>query len=348
MKKQGAEKFLSIYWFFIIFLVAGAVIFMAALFYGSPYNIRAIESDILTERIADCMTERGYLNEQVLAPDFKDNFLEKCHLTFDTEDFSDWASNGQYYTEIRTSRFDSNAPQNSGQKLMDLSIGNVNLKTNYLIENPERKRIGREIDAIVIHYTAGSTLEGALSEFENTHKGIHYLIDKNGDIVKGDTDDGESAIHTNSPAINARSIGIEIVNLGSACGSTEGYCKWNGGTCKQICADAGNGVEVDGETWEKFTPEQIESIIQLLSELVSKYDIPVDREHILGHYQIDTKTRVDPGPLFPWEEVMNRIEKKEVEFSDLGAGKRFYSVDTSNNQYVTEILTFVGKIDKNN
>lgn len=343
MSKKGAEKFLSVYWFLIVFLVAGAVIYMAALFYGSPYDIREIESEILGDRVADCLTNNGYFDGSVLSSEFKENLLDKCRLILDTEDFSDWKTNGQYYLEVNINEFEQAAPENLGASVFEFSAGNINLKNAYLIENPEKERIGREIDTIVIHFTASPDLRSAQLEFETTPKGVHYLIDRDGRIVAGDTPVDKSALHTNSRNINSRSIGIEIVNLGDMCGATTGYCSG----CKAICQDAGKGEEVDGVVWEKFTDEQISSLIQLVSELVSKYDIPADRQHILGHYEIDTKTRTDPGPLFPWGEFMSGIEKTEVSESELGLGRRFYTVDASSNQYVVEILTFVGKNEKN-
>ncbi|MDD5700260.1 MAG: N-acetylmuramoyl-L-alanine amidase [Candidatus Nanoarchaeia archaeon] len=347
MNKKGADKFLSIYWFLIIFLVAGAVVFMAALFYGSPYDVRKIEAGMLGDRIADCLTNKGYFDSSVLSPEFKENFLQECHLTLDTEDFSDWKTNKQYYFEVHINEFDSNAPENLGLSVLDFSAGNINLKKDFLSEHTEKERVGREIDTIVIHFTASSNLELTQAEFANTPKGIHYLIDKDGTIVRGDTPDSEPALHTNNPRINARSIGIELINLGDMCGATTGYCTWNGGTCKQICQDAGNGENVSGIYWEKFPPEQITALENLVSELVSKYDIPVDREHILGHYEIDPSVRTDPGPLFPWTGFMGGIKKTVIESSNLGLGRKFYAVDNSNNKYVVEIPVFVGKADKN-
>lgn len=347
MNKKGADKFLSIYWFLIIFLVSGAVVFMAALFYGSPYDVSNIESGILEYRIADCLTDKGYFDNSVLSQEFKENFLQNCHITFNTEDFSDWKTSGQYYFEVHINEFDSNAAENLGQDVFDFPAGNINLKKDYLSEHPEKERIGREIDTIVIHFTASSNLESAQAEFANTPKGIHYLIDKDGTIVPGDTPENQLALHTNNPRINARSIGIELVNLGDMCGATTGYCIWNEGTCKQICQDAGNGEDVNGVFWEKFPPEQINALDNLVSELVSKYDIPADRTHILGHYEIDPSVRTDPGPLFPWTDFMSSIKKTDIESSNLGLGRKFYAVDNSNNKYIVEILAFVGKAEKN-
>ena len=61
MKNKKGDKIISVYWFAILFIVAAAVVYMAALFYGAPYDARGIESDILTNQIADCLSQGGSL-----------------------------------------------------------------------------------------------------------------------------------------------------------------------------------------------------------------------------------------------------------------------------------------------
>ncbi len=168
------------------------------------------------------------------------------------------------------------------------------------------------------------------------------MIDRNGEIVKGEVGEEKIAFHTNSFAINSRSIGIELVNLGDKCGATTGYCS----ECKSICQDVpGKGEEVGGVFWEKFTPEQMASLENLVSDIVSRYDIPVDREHIKGHFEIDPSMRTDPGPLFDWDSFMNEIVKSES--SDFGIGREFYVLNKPNNPYIIKIISLVGKNEKN-
>ena len=53
MNKRGAEKIISVYWFVILFLVAGTIAYSVSIFYGNPYDVREIESNILANKIAD-------------------------------------------------------------------------------------------------------------------------------------------------------------------------------------------------------------------------------------------------------------------------------------------------------
>jgi len=124
--KRGTEKILSVYWFAVLFIIAAAIVYMVILFYGKPYDIREIEARILTNQIADCLAEEGYLKENVLGnPEFKNNFLGKCHLDFNVEDTYGWKELEQYYIRIKFYDFSQNLDLN-----FDISEGNINLKEN--------------------------------------------------------------------------------------------------------------------------------------------------------------------------------------------------------------------------
>ncbi|HLC87269.1 MAG TPA: hypothetical protein VJH65_03290 [Candidatus Nanoarchaeia archaeon] len=120
--KKGAEKIISIYWFFILFIVAGGVIYMVILFYGEPYDVREIEANLLVNSIADCISEAGFLREQVLNKEFRDNFLEVCRINFNVEDFQEWKNEEQYYLHASFYNFDTES------FIFDISEGNINLE----------------------------------------------------------------------------------------------------------------------------------------------------------------------------------------------------------------------------
>jgi len=118
MSKKGAE-FLSVYWFAIIFIVAAAIVYMVSSFYGKPYDVREIEANLLTDKIADCLSSDGYINENWR--DINDeNLNNECGLNFNVEDTYGWRDD-QYYIEIQISDF------NSGIELSSISAGNPNL-----------------------------------------------------------------------------------------------------------------------------------------------------------------------------------------------------------------------------
>jgi len=85
INKKG-DKLLSIYWFAILVIVAVGVVLMVNSFYGKNYDVRKQESEILGQKVADCIYFGGEFNPLLLnnqggfREDFKDNFLEKCSL----------------------------------------------------------------------------------------------------------------------------------------------------------------------------------------------------------------------------------------------------------------------------
>ena len=102
----------------------------------------------------------------------------------------------------------------------------------------------------------------------------HYLIKKNGDIVKLVPDlyiawhAGKSS-WKNYKYLNQKSIGIEITNPGHQFG------------------------------YKNFTQKQISSLLKLSKFLIKKYKI--NNKNILGHSDIAPQRKKDPGEKFPWE-----------------------------------------------
>ncbi|MCO4769329.1 MAG: N-acetylmuramoyl-L-alanine amidase [Deltaproteobacteria bacterium] len=74
------------------------------------------------------------------------------------------------------------------------------------------------------------------------------------------------------------------------------------------------GLEHEGQSFNssQWTPQILESSAQLTAWLVSEYNIPLDRQHIVGHGEIQPSScagRSDPGPYFPWDWYMGRVEE---------------------------------------
>lgn len=130
----------------------------------------------------------------------------------------------------------------------------------------------RKPNFVVIHHTAQNACEQTLKTFtlERTKVSAHYVICKDG-TVHHMLNDYMRAWHGgigswgNNTDLNSSSIGIEIDNNG----------------------------------FEPFEPEQISSLLQLLAQLKSKYQIPVD--HFIGHSDIAPRRKVDPNINFPWK-----------------------------------------------
>ncbi len=74
------------------------------------------------------------------------------------------------------------------------------------------------------------------------------------------------------------------------------------------------GIEHEGFTGEPFPDAQIEASAALARWLCEYFGFPADRDHIVGHYEIDRRDRPnDPGPTFPWERYMRLAQQAETE-----------------------------------
>ena len=52
-----------------------------------------------------------------------------------------------------------------------------------------------------------------------------------------------------------------------------------------------------------FTSQQYESLIALLKDICQRWNIPKDRDHIIGHEDYSPERKTDPGDLFSWDKV---------------------------------------------
>ncbi|MDR3385654.1 MAG: N-acetylmuramoyl-L-alanine amidase [Rudaea sp.] len=153
------------------------------------------------------------------------------------------------------------------------------------------------IDLIVIHCTELPDMQmtrefGERIRYAATQTGNsgHYYIDTDGSVSRF-VADNRVANHTFG--YNTRSIGIEIANIGR-------YPHW-GDSRYQTFAVA-------------YTKAQIDTLLNLLRQL--RHDLP-NLRYIAGHEDLDRRRepasddpsimlprRQDPGPLFPWDQVV--------------------------------------------
>ena len=154
----------------------------------------------------------------------------------------------------------------------------MSLKTilNYSPSFNYKKRISKKIKFIIFHYTGMKSESVAINRLTNIQSEVssHYLVKKNGDIVKLVPDlyiawhAGKSS-WKNYKSLNQNSIGIEITNSGHEFG------------------------------YKKFSKKQISSLLKLSKFLIKKYTII--SKNILGHSDIAPLRKKDPGEKFPWE-----------------------------------------------
>jgi N-acetyl-anhydromuramyl-L-alanine amidase AmpD len=144
------------------------------------------------------------------------------------------------------------------------------------------------IDTIVIHATDGGSLIGNVWWLSggHSHASAHYVIARDGSIV-------------------------QLVHLSDIA--------WHAGNWKTNCHSI--GIEHVGETYDPagFTVDEYRSSARLVAWLVRRYDIPVDRTHIIGHAQVPDPSHpgehggsahhTDPGPYWRWGLYLNLVRR---------------------------------------
>lgn len=154
---------------------------------------------------------------------------------------------------------------------------------------------GQVIDMVVIHSTGGPTCDGRTGKpiwvgagtlEENMRQieahpklGIHYMIDRDG-TLRASVPEDEVAHHVFR--VSGRSIGIELIN--------------------------------DGDGLDQFPDAQLASLVKLLRDIKQRRGITRDgirRHSDLDHAQLSCdrtqRRKVDPGPAFPYESILDRV-----------------------------------------
>ncbi|MFF4255972.1 N-acetylmuramoyl-L-alanine amidase [Streptomyces sp. NPDC001663] len=133
------------------------------------------------------------------------------------------------------------------------------------------------IDRVVVHVTQGG-FSSAVKAFQDPdHRAAaHYIVRKDGRITQM-IRELDVAFHAGNREYNERSVGIEH----------EGFV----------------------ERRSSFTDAMYASSARLTAGICRRYDIPVDREHIIGHVEVPGTDHTDPGPYWDWDRYMKLVRQ---------------------------------------
>jgi N-acetylmuramoyl-L-alanine amidase len=131
-------------------------------------------------------------------------------------------------------------------------------------------------DMVVLHYTGMPTGEAALERLRDPTAKVsaHYLVEEDGRVFAL-VEEARRAWHAGVSSwrgardINARSIGVEIVNPGHEFG------------------------------YRPFPDVQVAAVIDLLADVRGRWTI--EDSLILAHSDVAPRRKQDPGELFPWK-----------------------------------------------
>lgn len=189
-------------------------------------------------------------------------------------------------------------------------------------------RNGWKPDMIVNHITAGSTAVGALATLCNPAReaSAHFVVDKDGTVYQlVALDRAAWANGTNNTVTDNRYYGRSTLN-------TVRMRRVNANlytiSIEHVCVSGGT-----------LTAAQLAASIELhryiIAEIKRIYGvtIPVDRQHVVGHCEINPVTKPDcPGRDFPFDEILKGINM-EIRSDTSGTVKikrgAFYTVKFS-------------------
>ena len=155
----------------------------------------------------------------------------------------------------------------------------VRVDTSYPSQNQDSRVL-----FLVLHYTVGDFPNAlkVLTQPSAAPVSSHYLVSEDPVRTYQLVDESRRAWHAGPSywrghaSLNASSIGIEIVNTSGARG-------------------------LDGAIqFKPFPQAQIDEVIALSREIVERHNIRPER--IVGHSDIQPRSKQDPGPLFPWKQ----------------------------------------------
>jgi N-acetylmuramoyl-L-alanine amidase len=128
---------------------------------------------------------------------------------------------------------------------------------------------------VVLHYTGMESGEAALTRLRDSKSKVssHYLVEEDGRVIRLVPEERRAwhagvSFWKGARDVNARSIGVEIVNPGHEHG------------------------------YRPFPDVQIASVVELLGDIRRRWAV-ADGD-IVGHSDVAPGRKVDPGELFPW------------------------------------------------
>ena len=131
---------------------------------------------------------------------------------------------------------------------------------------------------VILHYTGMVDAGAAIRRLTDPASRVsaHYTIDEEGTIYRHVAEEKRAwhagvAYWRGDAAINARSIGIELVNPGHEFG------------------------------YRPFPDDQINNLLRLLEEISARHKIAP--HHFLAHSDVAPCRKQDPGELFPWQRL---------------------------------------------
>jgi N-acetylmuramoyl-L-alanine amidase len=180
------------------------------------------------------------------------------------------------------------------------------------VESPNKGGSLKRLSYLVMHYTAGTSLEGTIRTFSDPaqQKSAHLVIGRDGALVQM-VSFNQVAWHAGPSSwkpkgnllpiksLNFYTIGIEMVNAGPLTRTQDGkfFAWWGAEISPREVVEVNPSLPTSfgKRYWHHFPEEQINAAIDVARTLVDTYHL----QDVLGHSDIAPGRKTDPGPAFP-------------------------------------------------
>lgn len=145
------------------------------------------------------------------------------------------------------------------------------------------------VDYIVVHTIQGSLQSGIHTIAHGSREvSAHYLVGRDGTVVQM-VREADTAWHAGTCPI----------------GSDPAECEW---PPSRVLNANSVGIEHAGHTGDPDYPTEAmyRASAELVRHLAAAYDVPLDRQHIVGHGELKP-TKPDPGPPWDWDYYMRLV-----------------------------------------
>jgi N-acetyl-anhydromuramyl-L-alanine amidase AmpD len=152
-------------------------------------------------------------------------------------------------------------------------------------------RNGYKPIAVVLHIAEGS-LAGCDAWFNspnNTGSSTQYCVGKNGEIHQYVSEDdaawGNGQVNKPSWPLLIQDVNPNLYTI---------------------------SIEHEGFTGEPWTEPMFNTDVWLVGQIIQRWNIPIDKDHIIGHYRIDSVNRARcPGTGLPWDRLFAALAAQQ-------------------------------------
>ncbi|MFH1325419.1 MAG: hypothetical protein ABIH49_01455 [archaeon] len=360
MHKKGADKIISVYWFAILTLVAGGIFAVVYSFYSFPYDVRNIEADLMTGKVADCLSENGRISSDIFS--------------------------GEVVADYETVERDACTSQEDCQKVIGDKIYNIveGIKNNLGIENidevVEGEGVAANFNCLVLQIAEH---ESTLQHCENFRDGNNNPLycDGNSDEVKSLSNERETSLGVMQVNTKVHNINPENFEAGIIYAVEnvliKGYNSYKGG---RVFSETGveykgwkaalrtyNGWGTGGDDdyvenvisqkgfIESIFPQCLSGIKEALINLQEQCEFDFSENNGDEYYLEVNFYDFDSDVLIARASEGNANLKAFCEIQDEKkygtlakcSEKSFYALDENGKQYTIKVLSVVRKTEKN-